>query len=138
MRCDGNTTQEFQATVAQWPAAAINPDFKRRYDELIHQPMLELPSDLRADGFKTYFVSGSSEFIGAFAERVYGERPDMVIGSTIVTKFVVRNGESTLLQEPKINFIDDKVGMPFGINEYLSRRPIAAFGNADGDFEMLQ
>ncbi|MGD9540200.1 HAD family hydrolase [Methylocystis sp.] len=135
----GNTPQEFQATVAQWLATAIHPFFKRRYDELVYQPMLELLSYLRANGFKTYIVSGGgSEFIRAFAERVYGVPPDMVIGSTIVTKFVVKDGEPMLLREPRVNFIDDKAGKPVGINEYLGRRPIAAFGNSDGDFEMLQ
>ncbi|WP_409980055.1 HAD family hydrolase [Methylocystis sp.] len=135
----GNTPQEFQATVAQWLATAIHPFFKRRYDELVYQPMLELLSYLRANGFKTYIVSGGgSEFIRTFAERVYGVPPDMVIGSTIVTKFVVKDGEPMLLREPRVNFIDDKAGKPVGINEYLGRRPIAAFGNSDGDFEMLQ
>ncbi|TLG77689.1 haloacid dehalogenase-like hydrolase [Methylocystis sp. B8] len=135
----GNTPQEFQATVAQWLATAIHPYFKRRYDDLVYQPMLELLSYLRANGFKTYIVSGGgAEFIRTFAERVYGVPPEMVIGSTIVTKFVVKDGEPMLLREPKINFIDDKAGKPVGINEYLGRRPIAAFGNSDGDFEMLQ
>lgn len=135
----GNTPQEFQATVSQWLATATHPYFKRRYDDLVYQPMLELLAYLRANGFKTYIVSGGgSEFIRAFAERVYGVPPDMVIGSTIVTKFAVRDGEPMLLREPKINFIDDRAGKPVGINEYLGRRPIAAFGNSDGDFEMLQ
>lgn len=135
----GNTPQEFQATVAQWLATATHPYFKRRYDELVYHPMLELLSYLRANGFKTYIVSGGgSEFIRTFAERVYGVPPDRVIGSTIVTKFVVKDGEPMLLREPRINFIDDKAGKPVGIYQYLGRRPIAAFGNSDGDFEMLQ
>jgi phosphoserine phosphatase len=135
----GNTPEEFQAIVAQWLATALHPHFKRRYDDLVYQPMLELLAYLRANGFKTYIVSGGgSEFIRAFAERVYGVPPDMIIGSTIVTKFVVKDGAPMLLREPKIDFIDDKAGKPAGINEYLGRRPIAAFGNSDGDFEMLQ
>ncbi|MGD9543639.1 MAG: HAD family hydrolase [Methylocystis sp.] len=135
----GGTPEDFQAIVAQWLATATHPHFKRRYDELVYQPMLELMSYLRANGFKTYIVSGGgAEFIRAFAERVYGVPPDMVIGSTIVTKFVVKDGKPMLLREPTINFIDDKAGKPVGINQYLGRRPIAAFGNSDGDFEMLQ
>lgn len=135
----GNTPEEFQTIVAQWLASATHPQFKTRYDRLVYQPMLELLAYLRANGFKTYIVSGGGvEFIRAFAERVYGVPPEQVIGSTIVTKFEVVDGKPTLRREAKIDFIDDKAGKPVGINQFIGRRPIAAFGNSDGDFEMLQ
>lgn len=135
----GNSPEEFQAIVAQWLASADHPHFKAHYDRLVYQPMLELLAYLRANGFKTYIASGGSvEFVRAFAERVYGVPPEQVIGSTIVTKFAVVDGKPVLKREAKINFIDDKEGKPVGINQFIGRRPIAAFGNSDGDFQMLQ
>lgn len=135
----GSTPEAFQATVANWLATANHPQFKAHYDRLVYQPMLELLAYLRANGFKTYIVSGGGvEFMRAFAERVYGVPPEQVVGSSIVTKFVVSDGKPVLRREAKINFIDDKDGKPVGINQYIGRRPIAAFGNYDGDFQMLQ
>jgi phosphoserine phosphatase len=135
----GNTPDEFQAIVSQWLASAEHPKFKAHYDRLVYQPMLELLAYLRANGFKTYIVSGGGvEFMRAFTERVYGVPPEQVIGSSIVTKFEVVDGKPVLKREAKVNFIDDKAGKPVGINSFIGRRPIAAFGNSDGDFQMLE
>ena len=101
--------------------------------------MLELLAYLRANGFKTFIVSGGGiEFMRPWTERVYGVPPEQVVGSSIKTKFEMRDGKPLLFRLPEINFIDDKAGKPVGINEYIGRRPIAAFGNSDGDLEMLQ
>jgi len=125
--------------VTDWLAAARHPRFKRPYTELVYQPMLELLSYLRANGFKTFIVSGGGvEFMRPWTEKVYGIPPEQVIGSSIKTKFQMRDGSPTLFRLPDINFIDDKTGKPVGINEGIGRRPIAAFGNSDGDLEMLQ
>lgn len=135
----GNTPEEFRATASRWLATAESPKFKRHYEQLVYQPMLELLAFLRANGFKTYIVSGGGiEFIRAFPERIYGVPPEQVIGSSIVTKFEVADGKPQLKREAKLFFLDDKAGKPVAINQYIGRRPIAAFGNSDGDFEMLQ
>jgi phosphoserine phosphatase len=135
----GNTPEEFQQSVRGWLATARHPKFGRPYTELVFQPMLELLDYLRTNGFKTYIVSGGGiEFLRAWSEQVYGVAPEQVVGSSIKTKYVVRNGEPTLVRLPEINFIDDKAGKPVGINQHIGRRPIAAFGNSDGDFEMLE
>ncbi len=135
----GMTTDEFSKIVTDWLAAARHPRFKRPYTELVYQPMLELLSYLRANGFKTFIVSGGGvEFMRPWTEKVYGIPPEQVIGSSIKTKFQMRDGSPTLFRLPDINFIDDKTGKPVGINEGIGRRPIAAFGNSDGDPEMLQ
>jgi phosphoserine phosphatase len=135
----GDTPEAFQATVSQWLATAEHPKFKRRYDRLAYQPMLELLAFLRAEGFKTFIVSGGGvEFMRAFAERVYGVPPEQVVGSSIVTRYEVVDGRPMLKREAKIAFIDDKAGKPIAINQYIGRRPIAAFGNSDGDFQMLE
>jgi phosphoserine phosphatase len=135
----GVTPETFQAIVAKWLESANHPQFNAHYDRLVYQPMLELLAFLRANGFKTYIVSGGgAEFIRAFAERVYGVPPEQVVGSTIVTKYRVIDGKPVLMREAKLNFIDDKDGKPVAINQYIGRCPIAAFGNSDGDFEMLQ
>lgn len=135
----GGGPEDFQALAAEWLAHAENPKFKARYDRLVYQPMLELLDYLRANGFKTYIVSGGGvEFLRAFAERAYGVPPEQVIGSSIVTKFALVDGKPALRQEAKIAFIDDKAGKPVAINAHIGRRPIAAFGNSDGDLEMLQ
>ncbi len=135
----GMTTDEFSKIVTDWLAAARHPRFKRSYTELVYQPMLELLSYLRANGFKTFIVSGGGvEFMRPWTEKVYGIPPEQVIGSSIKTKFQMRDGSPTLFRLPDINFIDDKTGKPVGINEGIGRRPIAAFGNSDGDLEMLQ
>ena len=135
----GNTTEEFKAIVAQWLETAEHPKFKARYDSLVYQPMLELLAYLRANGFKTYIVSGGGvEFMRAFAERVYGVPPEQVVGSSIVTKYALVDGRPVLKRDATINFIDDKEGKPVAINQFIGKRPIAAFGNSDGDFEMLE
>jgi phosphoserine phosphatase len=133
------TTEEFAAVVRDWVATARHPTLKRPYTELVYQPMLELLSYLRANGFKTYIVSGGGvEFVRVFAEQVYGVPPEQVIGSSIATEYEVRNGKPVIVRQPKIDFIDDKAGKPVAINKFIGRRPIAAFGNSDGDFQMLE
>ena len=135
----GMTTEEFAASVRQWVRTARHPTLKRPYTELVFQPMLELLGYLRANGFKTYIVSGGGiEFMRVFAEEVYGVPPEQVIGSTIATKYELRDGKPVIVREPKLDFIDDKAGKPLAINKFIGRRPIAAFGNSDGDFEMLE
>jgi len=135
----GMTTDEFQKIVVDWIATARDPRFKRPYTELAYLPMIELLGFLRASGFKTFIVSGGGiEFMRPWAERVYGVPPEQVVGSSIKTKFQMRDGRPELFRLDEINFIDDNVGKPVGINEYIGRRPIAAFGNSDGDLEMLQ
>jgi phosphoglycolate phosphatase-like HAD superfamily hydrolase len=135
----GMTTGEFAKIVTDWIATARHPRFKRPYTQLVYQPMLELLALLRANGFKTYVASGGGvEFMRPWTERVYGIPPQQVIGSTIKTKFQMRDGQPELFRLPESNFIDDGPGKPVGINEYIGRRPIAAFGNSDGDLQMLQ
>ena len=135
----GMTSNEFAKIVTDWLAAARHPRFNRPYTELLYQPMLELLAYLRANGFKTFIVSGGGvEIMRPWTERVYGVPPEQVVGSSIKTKFEMRDGRPELFRLPEINFIDDKAGKPAGINEFIGRRPIAAFGNSDGDLEMLQ
>ncbi|THK34541.1 haloacid dehalogenase-like hydrolase [Ensifer sp. MPMI2T] len=135
----GMTNEEFQKIASDWLATARDPRFKRPYTELVYQPMLELLSYLRENGFKTFIVSGGGiEFVRPWSEKIYGIPPEQVVGSSIKTQFVMRDGVPTLFRTPEVNFIDDKVGKPVGINEHIGRRPIAAFGNSDGDLEMLQ
>jgi phosphoglycolate phosphatase-like HAD superfamily hydrolase len=135
----GMSTAEFEAIVTDWLEKARHPRFKRRYTELAYQPMLELLTFLRANGFKTYIVSGGGvEFMRPMTEKVYGIPPEQVVGSTIETKYEIRDGKPVLMRLPKINFIDDKSGKPVGINRFIGRRPIAAFGNSDGDRQMLE
>jgi len=135
----GNTPEEFQAIVTDWLKTAKHSRFERPYTELVYQPMLELLAYLRANGFKTFIVSGGGiEFVRAWSERVYGIPPEQVVGSSIKTEYAVRDGKPAVLRLPEMNFIDDKAGKPVGINQHIGRRPIAAFGNSDGDFEMLE
>ena len=135
----GNTTEEFSQIVKDWLATARHPKSKRLYTDMVYQPMLELLTYLRANGFKTYIVSGGGiEFMRPWTEQVYGIPPEQVIGSSIKTEFEMRNGVPVLVRLPQINFIDDKAGKPVGINQHIGRRPIAAFGNSDGDLQMLQ
>jgi haloacid dehalogenase-like hydrolase len=135
----GMTTDEFAKIVSDWLATARHPRFKRPYTELVYQPMLELLAYLRANGFKTFIVSGGGiEFMRPWSERVYSVPPEQVVGSSIKTRFEMRDSAPVLFRLPDVNFIDDKVGKPIGINEHIGRRPIAAFGNSDGDLEMLQ
>ncbi len=135
----GMTTEEFAQIVTDWLATARHPRFKRPYTDLVYQPMLELLTYLRANGFKTYIVSGGGiEFMRPWTEKVYGIPPEQVVGSSIKTKFEMRDGRPILFRLPEVNFVDDKAGKPIGVNEHIGRRPIAAFGNSDGDLEMLQ
>ena len=135
----GMTNEEFQAIVTDWIATARDPRFKKPYTELVYQPMLELLAYLRANGFKTFIVSGGGiEMMRPWTEKVYGVPPEQVVGSSIKTQFEMKDGSPTLMRLPQVNFIDDKAGKPVGINEHIGRRPIAAFGNSDGDLEMLQ
>lgn len=135
----GMTTSEFEAEVKDWFATARHPRFKRPYTELTYQPMVELLAYLRANDFKTYIVSGGGiEFMRPMTEAVYGIPPEQVIGSSIKTEYEVKDGKPVLVRQPEINFIDDKAGKPVGINMYIGRRPVAAFGNSNGDFQMLE
>jgi hypothetical protein len=135
----GMTVDEFARIVTEWLATARHPRFKRPYTELVYQPMLEVLAYLRANGFKTFIVSGGGiEFMRPWTEKIYGIPPEQVVGSSIKTRFEMRDGQPVLFRLPQINFIDDKTGKPVGINEHIGRRPIAAFGNSDGDLQMLQ
>jgi hypothetical protein len=135
----GMTNEEFQTIVRTWLDRSRHPRFQRRYDELVFQPMLELLEYLRANDFKTYITSGGGiEFVRVFAEQVYGIPPEQVIGSSVRTKFEYRDGKPVISRLAEIDFIDDKAGKPVGINLHIGRRPIAAFGNSDGDLQMLQ
>jgi phosphoglycolate phosphatase-like HAD superfamily hydrolase len=135
----GNTTDEFQQIVSDWLTTARHPRFERPYTELVYQPMLELLRYLRANEFRTYIVSGGGiEFMRPWAQQVYGIPPEQVIGSSISTRFALRSGKPVLVREPKMDFIDDGPGKPVGINKFIGRRPILAFGNSDGDQQMLQ
>ncbi len=135
----GMTTEEFEQIVKDWLATARHPRFKKPYTDLVFQPMLEVLAYLRANGFKTFIVSGGGiEFMRPWSERVYGIPPEQVVGSSIKTKFEIRNGEPVLIRMPEIHFINDKAGKPVGIHTHIGRRPIAAFGNSDGDLQMLQ
>jgi phosphoserine phosphatase len=135
----GMITTEFEQTVKDWLAATKHPRFKRPYTDLVFQPMLEVLAYLRANGFKTFIISGGGiEFMRPWTERVYGIPPEQVVGSSIKTKFEMRNGQPVLVRLPEVNFIDDKAAKPVGINQHIGRRPIAAFGNSDGDLQMLQ
>ena len=135
----GMTTTEFEQIVTTWIDTARHPRTNRLYKEMIFQPMLELLDYLRANGFKTYIVSGGGiEFMRPWTETVYGIPPEQVVGSSIKTKFESRDGEAQLVRLAEIDFIDDKAGKPVGIHKFIGRRPIAAFGNSDGDLQMLQ
>ncbi len=135
----GMTTDDFEHTVKGWMATARHPLTRRPYTEMVYQPMLELLGYLRANGFKTYIVSGGGvEFMRPWTEKVYGVPPEQVIGSSIRTKYEVRDGKPVLVRLPEIEFIDDKAGKPVGIYKAIGKRPIAAFGNSDGDFQMLE
>ena len=135
----GMTTAEFEKIVKDWLATARHPTAKRPYTKMVYQPMLELLAYLRANGFKTFIVSGGGiEFMRPWVSEVYGVPPEQVIGSSIKTKFEMRDGKPVLVRLPEINFIDDKEGKAIGINAHIGRRPIAAFGNSDGDLQMLQ
>jgi hypothetical protein len=135
----GMTTEEFEKIVSDWIATAQHPKFKRPLTECVYQPMIELLGYLRANGFKTFIVSGGGiEFMRPWTEKVYGIPPEQVVGSSIKTKYEMRDGKPVLMRLPEMNFIDDKTGKPVGINSHIGRRPIAAFGNSDGDQQMLE
>ena len=135
----GMTVDEFEQVVVRWLASARHPRFKRPYTEMVYQPMLELMAWLRASQFKTYIVSGGGvDFMRPWTEKVYGIPPDQVVGSSGKVQFELRDGKPVLVKLPEINFIDDKAGKPVGIHQYIGRRPIAAFGNSDGDQQMLE
>ncbi len=135
----GMTTGEFERIVKDWVATAKHPRFNRPFTDLIYQPMLELLAYLRENGFKTYIVSGGGvEFMRPWTEKVYGIPPEQVVGSSVKLKLVMRDGKPALMRLPEIDFIDDGPGKPVGIQKFIGRRPIAAFGNSDGDHQMLQ
>ena len=135
----GMTTQEFEQIVKDWIAEAKHPKTNRRYTDMVYQPMLELLDFLRSNSFKTFIVSGGGiEFMRPWTEAVYGIPPEQVVGSSIKTKFEMRKAGPVLVRLPELNFNDDKEGKPIGINAHIGRRPIAAFGNSDGDQQMLQ
>ena len=135
----GMTTEEFNRTVSEWIATARHPTTGKLCTEMVYQPMLELLAYLRANGFKTFIVSGGGiEFMRPWTERIYGIPPEQVVGSSVKLKFEMRNGKPALVKLPEIDLNDDKEGKPIGIESRIGRRPIAAFGNSDGDLQMLQ
>jgi haloacid dehalogenase-like hydrolase len=135
----GMTTEEFDKIVKEWITTARHPTTGRLYTDMVYQPMLELLGYLRANGFKTYIVSGGGiEFMRPWVERVYGVPPEQVVGSSIKTRYELRDGQPVLARLPELNFIDDKEGKPVGIQQNIGRRPTMAFGNSDGDFQMLE
>ena len=135
----GMTTDEFSATVDHWIRTARHPTTQRPYTEMVYQPMLELLDYLRANGFKTFIVSGGgTDFMRPWVERVYGIPPEQTIGTTADLKFEMQDGRPRLRKLPTVDHVDDKAGKPVGIHRYIGRRPIAAFGNSDGDLQMLQ
>ena len=135
----GISTDAFAALVRDWIAKARHPRFNRPHTDLVYRPMLDVLALLRANGFKTFIMSGGGiEFMRTFSEAVYGIPPEQVIGSSIVTRYVVNDRGPELLREAELQFFSDKEGKPVAINTHIGRRPIAAFGNSDGDFAMLE
>lgn len=135
----GITTDEFAAVARDWLASARHPTTKQPFTKMVYAPMVELLAYLRANGFKTFIVSGGGvEFMRAFAEETYGIPPEQVIGSTGRQRFEMRDGKPVLFKLPEVDFVDDGPGKPVSIQKFIGRRPIAAFGNSDGDLEMLQ
>jgi hypothetical protein len=135
----GMTTEEFEAGLHKWLAITRHPKTNKLFTEMVFQPMLELPAYLRVNGFKTFIVSGGGiEFIRAFAEITYGVPPEQVIGSSGKLMFEMRDGKPVLTKLPEIDFVNDNAGKPAAIQKQIGRRPIASFGNSDGDLEMLQ
>lgn len=135
----GMDSEQFDAIVREWVATAKHPKTGRLYTEMVYQPMLELLAYLRENGFKTYITSGGGiEFMRPWTEKTYGIPPEQVIGSSIKTRFELREGKPVLMRLPEVDFIDDKAGKPVAIQKHIGRRPLAAFGNSDGDLQMLQ
>ncbi len=135
----GMTAAEFEKTVTDWLATHKQPKFKRLYTELVYQPQLELLAYLRANGFRTFIVSGGGiAFMRPISEKVYGIPPEQVVGSSVVAEFQFKDGQPVLVRQPKIDFINDKAGKPVGIYQHIGRRPILAFGNSDSDMQMIE
>ncbi|CAN5130180.1 HAD family hydrolase [soil metagenome] len=135
----GMTVDEFEHSVNSWLETAKHPRFRRPYTQLIYQPMVELLAYLRANGFKTYIVSGGGiEFMRPWADKAYGIPPEQIVGSSIKLKFELRDRQPTMMRLPQLDFIDDGPGKPEGIQKFIGRRPVMAFGNSDGDLQMLQ
>jgi hypothetical protein len=135
----GMTTAEFEQTVKNWLETAKHPRFNRPYNAIVYQPMIELLAYLRANGFKTFIVSGGGvEFMRAWVEKVYGIPPEQVVGSTGQQRLEVRDGKPVLLKLPAVDLVNDKEGKPVGIQRFIGRRPVLAFGNSDGDQQMLE
>jgi len=135
----GMTPDEFTQLVVDWIASARHPRFNRLYTDLVYQPMIELLTYLRTNGFKTYIVAGGTvEFVRAWSERVYGVPPEQIIGTAFVTKYSVSSGRPTLTREPDVDVVDDGPGRPVAIQQFIGRRPIFAFGSSDGDQQMLE
>jgi phosphoglycolate phosphatase-like HAD superfamily hydrolase len=135
----GMSTEDFQKIVKHWISTAKDPRWKKPYTDLVYQPMIEVMNYLRANGFKTYIVTGGGqEFVRVYSEDVYGVPPEQIVGSSILTKYEYNDGDPELLRKPKVFFIDDKDGKPIGINLFIGKRPYAAFGNSTGDKEMLE
>jgi phosphoserine phosphatase len=135
----GMSTEEFQALVKQWITTAKAPRFDRPFTDLVYQPMLEVMKYLREKGFRTYIVTGGGqEFVRVYSEQVYGVPPEQVVGSSIVTKYDDSSGKPILMREPKVFFIDDGPGKAIGINLFIGKKPVAAFGNSGGDQQMLE
>lgn len=135
----GMTSEEFESEVRNWIASAKHPTTGRPFTEMIYQPMVELLGYLRANGFKTYIVSGGGiEFMRPWTEATYGIPPEQVVGTSLKTQFEIRDGKPVLIKQPEVGSVDDKQGKPININLHIGRRPIAAFGNSDGDLAMLQ
>jgi hypothetical protein len=135
----GMSTTLFDSIATEWVRDALHPDFEIPYTDLAYQPQLELLRYLEANGFTNFIVSGGTvEFIRVFSHETYGIPPQRVVGSSVETRYEVQGGKPSLLRLPQVDFIDDKGGKPVGIHKHIARRPILAFGNSDGDFEMLQ
>ena len=135
----GMTVDEYDRTIRDWLAKSRHPKFNRPYTELVYQPQLELLSYLRANGFKTYIVSGGTiDFMRPWSQAIYGIPPEQVIGSSQAVRYQVRDGKPVLVRDPKLDFIDDGPGKPVGIYRHIGRRPILAVGNSDGDLQMLE
>lgn len=134
----GITQDDFRMLVSDWISTARHPRFQRPYTRCVYQPMLELLAYMRSRSFKTYIVSGGGvEFMRVWTERVYGIPPEQVIGSTIKTKYELRNDQPVIMRLPEIDFVDDQAGKPVAIEKFIGRRPLAAFGNSDGDYETM-
>ncbi|MDQ0144016.1 HAD family hydrolase [Cupriavidus necator] len=135
----GMTVDDYDRTIRDWLAKARHPKFNRPYTELVYQPQLELLSYLRANGFKTYIVSGGTiDFMRPWSQAIYGIPPEQVIGSSQAVRYQVREGKPVLVRDPKLEFVDDGPGKPVGIYRHIGRRPILAVGNSDGDLQMLE